>query len=261
MADDKPHKPTPRRLEEARKKGEVIKSAMFTGGCVMVVASGTLILFLSVFWRKNEMLLEWLLTQGFTDLPQAVWESVKLLTVFLLVPLGLAATVGILVEVLQVGVRFEFGTLSPKFSRFDLAQGLKRSIGGLKKTWFEVAKLLLLGALLLWLPWQFLELLPGLVVSPVSSSLIAFRTGMLQLLGGIAAALFVVSGVEYALNRRDFYRRNSMTDQELRREHKDDEGDPHMNAMRRSLREEALLADLTERVRRSKVIIVQRSAA
>jgi len=72
-----------------------------------------------------------------------------------------------------------------------------------------------------------------------------------------AAVLLVFGAIDFLLQRRKFYRELSMSLDDLRREHKDEEGDPHIRSARKHMHQTLSNEDITARVRRSKVIVVE----
>ncbi|MCB0331848.1 MAG: EscU/YscU/HrcU family type III secretion system export apparatus switch protein [Bdellovibrionales bacterium] len=261
MASEKPHEPSPKRLRQARKDGEVVKSPILSSSCSLFCVALTFLTLIPLFWRKNEILLQWLLTHGFTDPELAVRKMTTPLLIFLVVPLLVAALGGVLVEGLQVGFSVEFSSIRMKLSRLNPAQGVMRSLSGVKKSWIEGLKLLVLGVLTLWLPLWFLSFLPEVFYAPSSVTVGLFRSNVLRFLCFQIVALLLLGIFEYGVNRKEFMKRHSMSHDEVRREYKEDEGDPQMKALRKSLHEQALMADLTERIRHSKVIIVRKQTA
>ena len=66
--------------------------------------------------------------------------------------------------------------------------------------------------------------------------------------------------LDFLVKRKEYLKELSMSHDEIRRETKDEEGDPLVKTMRRLQHEELLQRDLVARVRRSKVIVVERDA-
>jgi flagellar biosynthesis protein FlhB len=73
-------------------------------------------------------------------------------------------------------------------------------------------------------------------------------------------ALVLVALVAYALARWRFYKQLKMSLQEVKDEHKEDEGDPHSKAARKHEHRALLFSEIEKRVKRSKVVVVRRAA-
>lgn len=73
-----------------------------------------------------------------------------------------------------------------------------------------------------------------------------------------AVALWLFGTAAYFISRKRMFKDLSMSIEELRQEVRDDQGDQHLKSMRKAEAQSLSMADLERRVRRSKVIIVQR---
>jgi flagellar biosynthesis protein FlhB len=83
--------------------------------------------------------------------------------------------------------------------------------------------------------------------------------GMLEtVLSRVCMALAVVAVGSYYLVHRRFFKDLSMNIEELRQEMREDCGDQHLKSMRKADAQALSLADLEQRVKRSKVVVVQR---
>ncbi len=78
----------------------------------------------------------------------------------------------------------------------------------------------------------------------------------LSLVGTISIAY---GCADYLLEKRAYRNRLSMSREELRREHKEEEGDPLLRSFRRAQHESLLMENLARRVRKAKVIVVERA--
>jgi flagellar biosynthetic protein FlhB len=80
-----------------------------------------------------------------------------------------------------------------------------------------------------------------------------------ELVWRIGSLLGLLAAVSYGLARWKFFREHRMSLHELREEHREGEGDPHLKAARKHEHAALVMADLERRVRRSKVIVVRRA--
>ena len=70
--------------------------------------------------------------------------------------------------------------------------------------------------------------------------------------------LVLLGVVDLLVQRKQFNRELSMSVDEVRREERETEGDPRHRAARRSIYEAQIMQDIVSRVRRSKVILVEK---
>lgn len=253
---EKPHKPSKKRIEEARKKGDIPRSplltgwASLTGGALGIICGAT-------FVREDIISLIQIsfdpASPNMACLNLTGLIVVKILA-FVLLP---AAFLAVVVELRQVGFNSSVALLAPQFSRCDAAQGMKRIGGGVKK----VPLMLLKVTLFLWIGIiLFSEIRDDLLTIGIVSLEDVQRLWAAKLWRVIYAALillFILSIVDLLVARHQFTKRNSMSVDEVRREYKEQEGDPHIKHRRKALHQSMIMQDVAGRVRRAKVIVVK----
>lgn len=231
---DKTEQPTPYRLEEARKKGEVAKSADVTGAAVMMAVAATLALTAGgiavALAGATRRMIE--LAGNAPDLNGAFvgWLSNTYAPAWqALVPVVLAlVVVGVAANMAQTGPMFTTHPLKPDFNRLNPAQTVKR-IFSLRTLW-ELGKLvvksLLLMAVCALFVWKARALaeavattLPPRLGSLVLSAFVKTSLYVLLVLGLVALA-------DLLFTRREFTRRMRMSRRELKDEVKRRDGDP-----------------------------------
>lgn len=250
MADeqDKSEQPTPFRLQEARKRGQVPRSADLGGSMVMlafciaiVVASGGVAVALARALRRC------ILLAGEAPVPGpglAHWvESAFAPAWQALVPVLLAVVVvAVAANVLQTGGVLSAFPLKPDFTRLNPAQALKRILG-MRSLW-ELAKLttrlLLLGAL----AWHALEgVRPAVaaVAAATPSALPALLQAVfVKVSTWVLAILVLLALVDVLFSRREYLRKLRMSRRDIKDEVKHREGDPEIRSKRRRLIAELL---------------------
>jgi flagellar biosynthesis protein FlhB len=254
---DKTEEPTPRRLEEARRQGEVAQSRDLTQAAALLVVVGAL----SVAAPAGIGRLVAYVRRSLEAAPRgtrdaALTDALHTAAAVLALPLGAVVVTVVLVGMLQSGGLF---TLRP--ARLDLARVLpqgRRVLSG--QALMTVAKGLVKLAVVTGIAWltlkptmRALAALPGASARTVLEVL-GVVTGRLAVRLAMAAA--VLGAADYLLQRRRHLRQLRMTRDEVRREHKESEGDPHHRAERqrlhRELGEQRMLAD----VRKADFVVV-----
>ena len=258
MSQEKSHPPTRRRLERARQDGKVYKSQLLTRALVLGGVFGLLLGGAQFCWVRGALLLKWHLTDGFVE-PLASCREVVLsglLLVALLLILG--AGVASLVEGMQVGISLEFRPLALRLDRLEPFAGFRR-----------------IGSSLRSVVWQLVNLCLALLfvhgfLSHAATTLAALDPFDRIEVGGAGSALLgtlvyggvgltvLVGGIDFLLQRRRFMKEVAMSTEEVRREHRDEEGDPLVRARRRALHEELSRREQVMRIRRSRVVVVER---
>lgn len=271
MADEKRFPASRRKLQKARKDGDVAKSSHLSAAFVLSVG----IIYVFSQERKIAILCEFMQkTLGadadFHTNNMLVYAAEALcLTLEFLLPFLLAVCLGaVLAEAVQVGLIVSVKPLVPSFEKLNLFQGLKRLCAiqpqtGQRCVPFEVCKLtivliMFLLAFLLILSFFGLPLLEAPLedlAQVYEASDFLLRTVSVSAFG----LLLALGGIELMTERSKRAKRLRMDIEEFRREHRESEGDPELRGMRRQLHQELLIHSVTQDVRHSKVVVVGRS--
>lgn len=231
---DKTEQPTPFRLQEARKRGEVAKSMDVTGSVVMIVFAAVLALtgagVASALASSTRRMIAVAgntpaLSGEFSNWVVQVYAPVGHALMPLALGLIIAAVLG---NVLQTGPLFTTYPFKPDFKRMNPAQTVKR-IFSIRTLW-ELGKLmvkcLLLAGVCAVFVWKGRALAESVAMS------LPGRLGELTLDAFIAASVYVLlvlalaSVVDLMFSRREFMRKMRMSRRELRDEIKRKDGDP-----------------------------------
>ena len=262
---EKEFDPSPRKLEEARRRGDLVKSTEIN---VAAAYAGLLIAFMAladVTIRKfgevaaamiaHSDRLSWeLFRGGAASLSGGISEAVIAILPWFLFP-GVTVLAAIFA---QRSLVFSGEKLMPKFNRIDPIANAKQKFGrsGLFEFAKSFVKLNVIGILLGFFLWRELDLMlaaqhqaPGGVLLTLGSMIVEF----LILLAVIAA---VLGGLDYLWQRFEFLRRNRMTRKELMDEMKQSEGDPHLKAQRRQKGIEIATRQMLGDVAKADVVIV-----
>jgi flagellar biosynthetic protein FlhB len=248
--DDKTEDPTPHRLNEARKRGEVAKSQELTGWLVM--AAFAVALAVTGAAVAEAMAAVTGASIRLSGAHPVVGVDLYAWLVAMVAPVGQALlpiamaviVIAVVGNLAQAGAVVTTEPLSPKFDRMNPAQALQRIFS--IQTVYEFGKLAcklgVLGALV-W--WAWLQL-PGVVESialgdprRIGSVLAeAFATASLLVL----LPLGLMAVVDFAFVRYRHIQKLRMSRRDLKDEHKQHEGDPEIRAKRKQM-----LRDLLKR--------------
>lgn len=245
---DQTEEATPHKLEEARKRGRVSKSAELN--TLAVLSAGTLALYAlsEPMLRGIAKLSQQLLLQGashpWSPDDTAAWLSSALIAALnVLAPLFISISiVAIVSNLAQTGPVFSAQPLSPDFSRLNPATGLKRmfSLRLLYESVKSVVKFLLLSGVVYLVITHFLPGLFPLSGSDAKAYPFAIINLSRTLLVKLVAAMLLVAMADVMFTRWDFGRQMRMSRRELKDEVKHREGDPRIRARLRELRLEML---------------------
>jgi flagellar biosynthetic protein FlhB len=249
---ERTEKPTPKRLREAREKGQVARTPDLAAWAALLAT--TVLLELTV--RRGAQAMRDVLDQmgavvGRPDqavalrfAADAMWKAAGVVAPMLAGML----VIGVAANVAQVGFRPTAKKLAPDFKRLNVLKGLKRMVGA--QSWWELGKALAKTALLAVVAWPAMANAMRTLTNGTDGTMfgVARITGStaLTIVRNVSFAGLVLAGVDYAYQRRRIMRQLRMTRQELREELRQQEGNPEM---RRALRSRALAISRNRMIR------------
>ncbi|MDR6888999.1 MULTISPECIES: EscU/YscU/HrcU family type III secretion system export apparatus switch protein [Variovorax] len=259
---EKDQDPTPKRLRDARKRGEVVFSTDVASTVVFVVVvvslwlGGQLIYnLLRELWlhatsttlltAPEERFVELLLHTGET----LVWGTLPVM--------ALAATAGIVGSLFQVGGVAAWERLRPDMNRMNPAEGLARifSTRNVINLLKMSTKTALLAALLFVVVRGFLDTALKLGYARPEGIMTASAHMVLVAFGWAVLIYAVMAAVDYVHEHHEFMKQQRMSIEEVRQEYKEMEGDPINRSRRRTAHFEAVYASLNDRVRAASAVI------
>ncbi|MGB3312974.1 MAG: flagellar type III secretion system protein FlhB [Albidovulum sp.] len=262
---EKEHEATQKKLDDARARGEVIRSAElavaagYAGLLLAAMAGGPVALRAFgdhgvALLDRSDMLSLSLLGGGVATAGAVIVGAVLPLAPFFLLPA--IAVVGVIFA--QRAWVFAPEKLQPKLSRIDPVANAKQKFGrsGLFEFGKNTIKLILISCLLgIFLTTRLPRVLmaqnldPGLAVSDLAQMIVEFLFLILLFTG-------VLGTFDYLWQRHEHLRKNRMSRQELMDELKQSEGDPHMRGQRRQRAEAIAMNRMLADVPKADVVIV-----
>ncbi len=257
MSSQRTEPATPRRRQEARRRGQVARSGDLSQGAALLAA--TLVGSLTVpsgFLRLATY------TQGVLAHPdpgrlaQLAAEGLAAGLTVAGPVVGAALVAGVAVGFAQTGGLFTAKPLEPQLDRLNPIRALERLFS--LRSVSELMKALLKLAAVTVAVWAPLEgaVVEARAVTPSPSELAGWLGGTVQAvaLRG-AAALFVVGAFDYLYQRFEYERSLRMTRQEVREDLRETEGDPLVRSRQRSRQRELARRRMLRDVARATVVV------
>ena len=260
---DKTEDPTPKRLEDALKRGDVVKSQEVNTWFVIAASALVLLGFSGSMSSMFNTTFRGLLANahlitmdggGLLRLFQQLsLESLAALAVPILL-LALAAVGG---NMIQHRLVWSGESLKPKFSKISPAGGAERlfSKQALANFVKGLLKLAVVSAILAALMWPERYRLETLVGTDVAAVLPFTRTLSLRLIGAVVAILAIIAGADYLFQYYQWYERQKMSLREMKDEFRESEGDPKIKAKIRQLRHNRLRKRMMAAVPKATVVV------
>ncbi len=267
MADsfqEKSEQPTPRRLEEARQKGNVPRSVEVNSALVLMM--GTLLLYVSGnrFYKGLEAIYYKVFSGGY--MVELTSESVYHYLVAGIGGIGvitLLFMVGIMVvglgaNYLQVGFLFTLEPLKPKFEKLNVFKGIQKTFfsrRALEELVKNLLKLTIVVTIAYFALLDFKEELLPLVDQEIGQITALMVHAALSITFKIALAWLLIAAADYAFQRFDHISNLKMTRQEVKDEHKQTEGDPKLKSRIRAMQMQMSRNRMMQEVTTADVVI------
>lgn len=253
---------TPKKLADARKRGEVPQSRELGTAAVMLATAAALTAMGPGIERAFRSILSLTFRHVANPSPAAalavLTESTTIATLALAPLLLLLVAVTALAGFLQVGPLLSFSAIAPRLDRLDPIKGAQNLFG--KRQWVELAKTLLKVLIVGWVLWSTLrgELRGVLSLGSRGPEAVLHGVGVLLarlfIRAGTAMAAIAILDVLY--QRIRFRADQRMTKDEVKRESKESEGDPHAKQNQKRLYQELMAQATLAEVRKADVLVV-----
>lgn len=254
---------TPKRIEKAREEGQVARSQELTTFALLMVAAAGMVFLGADLMDK---LLRIMKVGMQLERELAFQPDLMLIRFYELALEGLIAIAPLLLLLIIVaffapmllsGWMISAKALMPKFDRINPIKGFGRifSMRSLVELVKAIAKTIVIGGVAVLIIWHNKEEVMALLTVPVDSGI--SQTGeylaMSFLLTVGAMALIAVIDVPFQL--WEHAKQLRMTKEEIRKEHKEDEGDPFVKARIRGLQREAARRRMMAEIPNADVIV------
>lgn len=262
--ESKTEEATPKRLDEAREKGDGVKTmelgsfaTLAASASVVLLAGGALSRHLAAsltpfLAHPDTMTLEG--GGGVAVLRQAMSAGAPALLAVMLA----TGAAGAAASLLQTGLRLTPKRLEPDFSKLSLQKGIQRVFGldGLAQFVKSLIKVIITTALGWWVLKPYIMQLATLSqLEPAAIIPFAFPI-IKRVIFAVAALTLILAGADWLWQRQRFLERMKMTRHEVKEEFKQTDGDPHVKARQRQIRVERARRRMMQAVPEATVVIM-----
>ena len=265
MADDgdKTEEPTSKKLDDARRKGQVWKSRDLTGALVFFagffVMMATFKLSVSHYKAMFADLFHKISQPQVTDqdVTASIYSALYNIVLLSLPVAGGAALVGLLADFLQVGPLFALEPAFPKADKVNPIEGLKNLFS--KKQLVELLKSTFKLSLAAYMAYGAVRSQLKVITESARGTPDQIMMAGGQIIYRMSMRigfLFIVFAIfDLWWQRRVYMKDMMMSKDEVKREYKESEGDPHHKAKRKELHQEILEHGQMEDVASADVIV------
>ncbi|BAD41971.1 flagellar biosynthesis protein FlhB [Symbiobacterium thermophilum] len=238
---ERTEEPTPRRLQKAREEGRVARSTDLVAGLGLVAATLALrgLGGYSVQQVTGGMVGAFETLRPLELTPEttaAVMQDWALIGLRAVLPIALVVVaIGVVAGTLQTRFIFTLRALVPRFATLNPITGLTRIFS--LRTVTELVKGLIKLAAIGYIAYRSVRGLvpqfPNLIAQTVPAGLSAIADMVLDVMLAVGLAYLVVGVLDYGYQYWEFRRSMRMTKQEVKQEHREQEGAPELKSRQR----------------------------
>lgn len=264
FAGEKTEKATPKKRQDSRKKGQVLKSQDVTTAIVLLFVF--LFLFFAAGFMRDRFFV--FFSHTFTefipiksldiDQTMIIYKDMVIQMAYILLPIMVVAVIAAITgNLAQFGLLFTSETLKFDLKKIDPIKGLKRifSIRALVELLKSLLKISFIGSVTSLLLVMNIEKVLGLAFKTPHDTLVT--VGQLVALMGIVASfvLLFISILDYFYQRYDYEKNLRMSKQDIKDEYKNTEGDPIIKSRIKQRQREMAMRRMMQEVPQADVVI------
>ncbi|MCL6477601.1 MAG: flagellar biosynthesis protein FlhB [Peptococcaceae bacterium] len=260
---EKTEQPTPRKLQEARKKGQVAKSRDLSSAVVLMAAVGFFYAISQDVVNSLERHLSWYFANCFSfGLPdqnlywvlvQGIWEMCLIFAPVLLIVVSSA----ILSNVMQGGFLLAPAAINARMDRINPLEGFKRifSVNSLFELVKTIFKVIVVGVVIYLVAARYVPQMLMIYFKNPAQEMIEVMTVILVVAAAGGGAYLVLAVGDFYYQRYSFLKNMRMTKQEVKDEYKHTEGDPQIKGWLRRRQREVAMNRIRQEVPRATVVV------
>ncbi len=255
--EDKQYDATPRKLEQARKEGQVVKSKDFSMAVSLLVLFSVIFGLANFIWNQIAQLY----TLLYEQIPNTHVDSIGMTYIFTVTVkaavliigpiLFIAWLVAILADFIQVGPLVAIAPLMPKLDKLNPTKYFKNlmSIKTLFELFKNIVKVTLLGFIGYSVYMSHIEnILMLAAIDNNFSVMIEFGKLITEFIFKACIAFLVIAAADYGVTKWKFLKDQKMSFKEIKDEYKNTEGDPNVKAALRQRRMQMLQRGMMDSV-------------
>ncbi len=239
MADDmeKTEEPTSKKIEDARKEGNVPKSQDTSSFITLLVAVVAVYIFIPFIMQRIIFIYEYYMSLIGVPLTTTIVFDIGFISlrelVFMILPIAsIVALSGIVAGLVQFGFVYTTKPLTPDLKKIDPIKGLgklismKKLIEGIKIT----AKVIIVFVIAFYFLIEYTKELPTVINFDIMSQMKWLAEKIIIMVLIMLMIFFVLGMVDLMIVRYQYFKDLKMSKQEVKDEYKQMEGDPLIKA-------------------------------
>ncbi|MBS0604651.1 MAG: type III secretion system export apparatus subunit SctU [Verrucomicrobia bacterium] len=260
---EKTEQATPKKLRDARKKGQVAKSQDFPSAVTFIVSIATTLISAGYLFEvlASYIISMFKLSSTNIDMQNGAagifTQAIQVIFNTSMPIVALTVCVGLLTNFLVVGPLFSLESMKPDIKRLNPVSNIKNMFKF--KTVFELLKSIfkISGALILIysVVWSSIPEIIATAALPVQGAAAVFSSFLIKVIIRVGIFFLVIAVFDLVFQKRNFAKEMKMEKFEVKQEYKDTEGDPHIKSKRRQTAQEIAYQEGPMSVKRAKAVI------
>lgn len=267
MAEDsdleKTEPASPRRVEKAREDGQIARSRELNTFVLLAVGIAVLWLGGAYFYHNLSQIMRssmWFDSRAGTDTDAMVIMAVNaaIHAIKTMAPLFIALMVAaVLSSVALGGFMYSAKALEPKFERLNPLKGVARMVSAqtLVELFKTLAKAALIGSVAVYVIWAQREQMTSLMFVEPRAALAVGIGLVVRCCALIVASLLIIVLIDVPWQLWSYFKKLRMSRQDVKQEHKESEGDPHVKGRIRQQQRSLARARMMSEVPSADVIV------
>jgi len=262
-SQEKTEEATPKRMRESRKKGQVAKSkdlntvVILIGAFALIVACKGFIAkeLLSLMQQSFDVATTKDLSADmlFLQVREAYYSYINASSPFLIA----ITVIAFAVAFFQIGPIFSAEPMKPQLKRINIIENVKNMFK--MTTLIELLKNIAKISLIFFIAYLVMsdslrEIVLSTTATPDQSSQVASKI-VAEFLMKVFVIFIIIAVIDFAVQRWQHKKQMRMSKDEVKREYKQDEGDPMIKSQRRQLHQELANSDMKQAVGMSDAVI------
>lgn len=263
FSGEKTEKATPKKRQDAKKKGQTAKSQDINTA-VVLLAVFLFMLFAGGYLRKGIFSLfkgsfqDYLLMDATEGNLRVIFLRILKELALYLGPIMLVALVaGVAANFFQVGFLFTSEAIQPKLEKINPISGFKRifSMRAIVEMLKSILKIGFVGIVTFTVLWKRMDEILVLSQKPIGTALATISSLTIQMGLFASGALLFLAILDFLYQKYDFEKNIRMSKQDIKDEYKNSEGDPQIKARIKQKQREMAMRRMMQEVPKADVVI------
>lgn len=258
---EKTEPPTPKKLRDARQKGQIAKSQDVTSAALTIASFVTISILWHPYVEECKALMELpvaFYTQPFRDVVDEVLYAIVIKILLLSAPmLAVVMIVGIAFNYIQVGFLLTMEPIKPELKKLNPLDKAKQmfSMKNLVEFAKSAFKVIVIAILIYVVTKDSLDPLTRVPHAGEQGVLQSLKPMLSNLAVNITLVYSIIAAADYFFQKFQHIKQLKMSKDEVKREFKESDGNPEIKGKRKQLHQEMVMNDTMERTRKASVVV------